>query len=173
MGVLDRFREGWVGQRVGGAWTVPTLPTVGGPGLGCGAGSDWDSHPFPSCLCRKWSRMHDRTVQLWVATGHPEPSEAVGTRWESTSVAHLPAKPVLQSWLLSIPALSQPKTLKTFWYQGEGCTRGRELLLQTVPRHSASLWQTGWSQAQTGGQPGKLVSRREKEPACPSLEAGT
>ena len=59
---------------------MPTLPTVGGPGLGHGAGSDWDSHPFPSCLCRKWSRMHDRTVQLWVAKRHPEPSKAVGTR---------------------------------------------------------------------------------------------
>lgn len=84
----------------------------GGAGLGRGAGSDQDSRPFPSCLCRKWSRIHDQTVYSWVATGHPEPSEAVGTRWETTSVAHLLAKPVLQSWLLSRAALSQPKTLK-------------------------------------------------------------
>ena len=40
------------------------------------------------------------------------PARQLGPGWESTSVAHLPAKPVLQSWLLSRPAVSQPKTLK-------------------------------------------------------------
>ena len=50
--------------------------------------------------------------------------------------------------------------------------RGGELQPQTAPGRSASLLRVGWSQAQTGRQPGKLVSRRRGEGAGLSLIRG-
>lgn len=139
-GGCSRQVQGGLGRSTHwGAWRVPTLPAVGGARPGGGAGSDRDSRPFPSCLCRKWSRMHDRKVQSWAATGHPEPSEAVGTRWESTSAAHRPAKPVLQSWLLSRAALYQPKTLKNLLvprrrlHTGQGVTAANSSKALGIP----------------------------------------
>lgn len=139
-GGCSRQVQGGLGRSTHwGAWRVPTLPAAGGARPGGGAGSDRDSRPFPSCLYRKWSRMHDRKVQSWAATGHPEPSEAVGTRWESTSAAHRPAKPVLQSWLLSRAALSQPKTLKNLLvprrrlHTGQGVTAANSSKALGIP----------------------------------------
>ena len=70
VGVLDKFREDWVGQCIGGAWRVPTLPAVGGPGLGVEQGVTGTAALSPAacaesghgCLTEKCSRGQQQGI---------------------------------------------------------------------------------------------------------------